>query len=130
MRARRNQLLLLFSIFFIAATATVFAFFVQSQGDVKSNYEKAEYMVPMRDGTKLYTQIYAPRDKSQKYPIILFRTPYSVGDYGAKISRRTLGPNASYSREGFIFVYQDVRGKYKSEGDFVVMKPYIAEKSN
>ncbi len=130
MRARRNLLLLLFSIFFVAAAAAMFAFFVQSQGDIKSNYVKEEYMVPMRDGVNLYTQVYTPREKNQKFPIILFRTPYSVGDYGSKISRRTLGPNASYPSEGFIFVYQDVRGKYKSEGDFVVMKPYRSVKSS
>ncbi|GAF76041.1 unnamed protein product, partial [marine sediment metagenome] len=50
---------------------------VQEKFDIKANYDKAEYIIPMRDGVKLYTQVYTPKDKSQKYPILLFRTPYS-----------------------------------------------------
>lgn len=95
---------------------------VQEKFDIKANYDKAEYMIPMRDGVELYTQVYTPKDKSQKYPILLFRTPYSVGYYKPDSFRLYLGPNLDYAREGFIFVYQDVRGKFKSEGNFVVMK--------
>ena len=97
---------------------------VQEKFDIKANYDKAEYIIPMRDGVKLYTQVYTPKDKSQKYPILLFRTPYSVGYYKPNSFRLYLGPNFDYAREGFIFVYQDVRGKFKSEGNFVVMKPH------
>jgi uncharacterized protein len=85
-------------------------------------------MIPMRDGVKLYTQIYAPKDISQKYPILLFRTPYSIGYYEPNQYRTTLGPNSAYAEEGFIFVYQDVRGKFKSEGEFVVMRPHVINK--
>ncbi|UCC41793.1 MAG: CocE/NonD family hydrolase [Candidatus Aminicenantes bacterium] len=85
-------------------------------------------MIPMRDGVKLYTQVYTPIEKNKKYPIMLFRTPYSVRYYGSKIFRRSLGPNRQYAPEGFIFVYQDVRGKFKSEGEFVVMKPHKPDK--
>lgn len=95
---------------------------------LKNDYTKSEHMIPMRDGVKLYTQVYAPKDQSQKYPIMLFRTPYSIGDYGPEFNRRTLGPNNLYASEGFIFVYQDVRGKFQSEGEFVVMRPHIALK--
>ncbi len=95
---------------------------------VRKLYSKDEYMIPMRDGVKLYTQVYAPRDKSQHYPILLLRTPYSVGSYRPNDYRSILGPNHLYAEEGFIFVYQDVRGKFKSEGDFVVMKPHKAVK--
>ena len=91
--------------------------------DIRAHYEKAEYMVAMRDGIKLYTQVYTPKDNSQKYPIILFRTPYSVQYYGPEHFRREFF-NELYTREGFIFVYQDVRGKFRSEGDFIVMKPH------
>ena len=101
---------------------------VQEKFDIKANYDKAEYMIPMRDGVKLYTQVYTPKDKSQKYPILLFRTPYSVGYYKPNNFRLYLGPNFDYAREGFIFVYQDVRGKFKSGGNFVVMKPHKAVK--
>lgn len=92
--------------------------------DIKANYTKTVHMVPMRDGIKLYTQVYAPKDKSQKYPILLFRTPYSIGYYEPESSRPYLGPNRAYAEEGFTFVYQDVRGKFKSEGEFVVMRPH------
>jgi putative CocE/NonD family hydrolase len=92
--------------------------------DIKANYKRTAHMVPMRDGTKLYTQVYAPKDKSQKYPILLFRTPYSIGYYEPESFRPYLGPNRAYAEEGFIFVYQDVRGKFKSEGEFVVMRPH------
>lgn len=101
---------------------------VQEKFDIKANYDKAEYIIPMRDGVKLYTQVYTPKDKSQKYPILLFRTPYSVGYYKPNSFRLYLGPNFDYAREGFIFVYQDVRGKFKSGGNFVVMKPHKAVK--
>jgi len=97
--------------------------------DIQANYIKSEHMVPMRDGIKLYTQVYVPRDKSLKYPILLFRTPYSVGYYEPGKYRPYLGPNEAYAREVFIFVYQDVRGKFKSEGEFVVMRPHQRIKS-
>ncbi|MFP4082037.1 MAG: CocE/NonD family hydrolase [Candidatus Aminicenantes bacterium] len=96
--------------------------------DIQANYTKAEYLIPMRDGVKLYTQVYTPRDKSHNYPILLFRTPYSVGYYGPDRFRSYLGPNRAYAEEGFIFVYQDVRGKFKSEGEFVVMRPHKSVK--
>ena len=104
--------------------------FTEERYDISAGYTKAEYMIPMRDGVKLYTQVYIPKDTSQKYPILLFRTPYSVGFYGPETYRGYLGPNELYAREGFIFVYQDVRGKFKSEGEFVVMKPYKKLKQN
>lgn len=87
-------------------------------------------MIPMRDGVKLFTQVYAPKDTTQHYPVLLFRTPYSVRNYGADNYRNYLGPNEMYAEEGFIFVYQDVRGKYKSEGEFIVMKPHKTVKHN
>ena len=85
-------------------------------------------MISMRDGVKLFTQVYTPKDKNQKYPILLFRTPYSIGNYGANNYRHVLGPNNDFAREGFIFVYQDVRGKFKSDGEFVVMRAHKKEK--
>ncbi len=99
---------------------------VYSQGNyiLKEHYNKREHMVAMRDGIKLYTQVYIPNDKNREYPIMLFRTPYSVRYYGPSLQRSSLGPNNLYAPEGFIFVYQDVRGKFKSEGDFIVMKPH------
>lgn len=102
----------------------------QENFSTKENYNKKEVMIPMRDGVELFTQVYTPKDQSQKYPIMLFRTPYGIRFYGPKINRLTLGPNQLYAREGFIFVYQDVRGKYQSEGEFIVMSPFIKDKNN
>lgn len=94
---------------------------------ILEKYNKEEFMIPMRDGVKLFTQIYAPKDESKKYPIMLFRTPYSIPPYGNPY-RNSLGPSWLFTEEGFIFVYQDCRGKYKSEGEFVVMKPHNPKK--
>lgn len=90
------------------------------------NYNKAEYQIPMRDGTRLYTVIYSPKDESVKYPIILNRTPYNVAPYGSGkefVFRRGLSP--AFIREGYIFVFQDVRGRFMSEGVFQHMTPFI-----
>lgn len=94
------------------------------------HYTKHEYYIPMRDGVKLFTQVYIPSDRRVTYPILLRRTPYSVGYYGPTYFHDRLGPNDLYPREGFIFVYQDVRGKYQSEGKFVVMRPHNPHKSS
>jgi len=123
---RKNKLHQSQWLCFIGITLLIASSILSSQErfDIKANYDKAEFMIPMRDGVKLYTQVYSPKDTSQKYPILLFRTPYSVGYYGPQNYRRNLGPNRVYALEGFIFVYQDVRGKFKSEGEFVVMRPH------
>jgi len=114
----------------MSVVASVFFLLSQNKYDIQSHYHKAEYMVPMRDGNKLFTQVYTPKDKSQEYPILLYRTPYSIGNYGDEIRRPFLGPNRMYASEGFIFVYQDVRGKFKSAGEFIVMRPHRAQKES
>ena len=105
----------------------IFTYSVLAQTDeplIRNNYKKEVTYIPMRDGVKLYTQIYTPVDETKKYPIMLFRTPYSIRFYGKDQFRTVLGPNGMYADEGFIFVYQDVRGKFQSEGEFIVMKPH------
>jgi uncharacterized protein len=92
---------------------------------VRASYEKHEYRIPMRDGVKLFTVVYTPRDTSQSYPIMMNRTPYSVGPYGDTAYKRSLGPSPAFMRDGYIFVYQDVRGRYMSEGTYVYMTPHI-----
>ena len=92
---------------------------------ITDNYTKREVMIPVRDGIKLFTAIYEPKDKSQKYPILLNRTPYTVAPYGADKFRTSLGPDALFAKEGYIFVYQDVRGKTMSEGEFEDVRPDI-----
>jgi putative CocE/NonD family hydrolase len=95
---------------------------------IKSHYTKQEVMIPMRDGVKLFTSIYAPKDTKQKYPIMLDRTCYSVAPYGPDKFRTSLGPDDLFPREGYFFVYQDVRGRYLSEGEFEDVRPYIPNK--
>jgi putative CocE/NonD family hydrolase len=91
---------------------------------VKENFDKQEVYIPMRDGKKLYTVIYSPKDHSHPYPFLMERTPYSAGPYGDTIYRRSLGPNKDLLHEKYIFVYQDVRGRYMSEGEFQEMTPH------
>ncbi len=91
---------------------------------IKANYTKYEYNIPMRDGKKLFTQVYRPKDASKTYPFLLNRTPYSVSPYGVDSYPSTLGPSPKFAREGYIFVRQDVRGRYLSEGAFVEMTPH------
>jgi putative CocE/NonD family hydrolase len=98
----------------------------RSPESVRSNYTKFEYQIPVRDGVKLFTAVYVPKDKSRQYPILLQRTPYSVGPYGSNSYRSTLGPTDSLMRDGFIFAYQDVRGRFHSEGDFIDEAPHKA----
>ena len=95
---------------------------------VRSTYTKYEYMVPMRDGVRLFTAVYAPKDASQQYPFLLTRTPYSVSPYGVDQYPAQLGPSEHFQKEGFIFVYQDARGRYMSEGEFQQVRPFNASK--
>ena len=96
---------------------------------VKANYTKYEYRIPMRDGKRLFTSVYVPKDDSQTYPILLKRTPYSARPYGADQYPENLGPSPLFAREGYIFVYQDVRGRWMSEGEFVHMRPHLSKKT-
>jgi predicted acyl esterase len=91
---------------------------------IKEHYQKYEYYISMRDGVRLFTSVFVPRDMSQKYPIILNRTPYSVSPYGASATRNSMVPSMSAAREGYIFAYQDVRGRFMSEGEFINVRPY------
>ena len=85
----------------------------------RAHYAKYEYQVPMRDGVKLFTAVYVPKDAGQSWPILLERTPYGAGPYGANnYPGEPLGPSDLFTKEGFIFAYQDVRGCGKSEGVF------------
>jgi uncharacterized protein len=97
----------------------------QAAYDVKAHYTKREVYIPMRDGVKLFTIVYAPSDTTERYPILITRTAYGIAPYGAGSYRAVLGPNNEFAREGYIFVYQDTRGKFKSEGEFVHHVPYV-----
>jgi len=93
---------------------------------IKARYSKLEVRIPMRDGVKLFTSIYVPRDTAADHPILMDRTPYGVAPYGADAYRTSLGPsgNPKFAAANFIFVYQDARGRYESEGAFTEMTPH------
>ncbi len=90
---------------------------------LRANYDKSEHMVPMRDGTELYSIVYTPRFATDPVPVMLFRTPYSIAPYEPGEYRNPLGPSAEFDRAGYVFVFQDVRGKFRSQGDFEVIRP-------
>jgi putative CocE/NonD family hydrolase len=97
---------------------------------VRANYTKFEYRIPMRDGVRLFTSVYAPKDASSTFPFLLTRTPYSVAPYGVDNYRARLGPSDHFDREGFIFVFQDARGRYMSEGEFQQVRPHVPNKQS
>jgi putative CocE/NonD family hydrolase len=96
---------------------------------IRENYTKHEYHIPMRDGVKLFTIVYVPKDASptNRYPMVMQRTCYSVAPYGENEYPAALGPDRYMMRDKYIFVYQDVRGRYMSEGEFVNVRPFVPE---
>lgn len=104
---------------------------LQAQEDSKEAYTKKEVYITMRDGVKLFTAIYTPKDssKDKKYPILMQRTCYSVAPYGEENYKKSLGPNTFLYKDKYIFVYQDVRGRYMSEGVFTNMTPQVEHKT-
>ncbi len=95
---------------------------------VKATYTKYEHYVPMRDGVRLFTAVYIPKDDSKDYGVMMIRTPYSVSPYGVDHYRKSLGPSEKFAREGFIFVLQDVRGRFMSDGEFLDVRPHNPNK--
>src|SRR5262249_52954464 len=96
---------------------------------IRENYERRDFKIPMRDGVRLYTVVYSPKT-SELYPILMRRTPYGVGPYDKTKFPGTLGPNKHFPKEGYIFVSQDVRGCYMSEGTFENMRPHLAKRTS
>ena len=96
------------------------------------HYTKQEVKITMRDGIKLFTAIYIPNNETEQHPIIIWRTPYSISPYGTNnFPTRRLESFFHFIKENYILVFQDVRGKFMSEGKYVNMRPYIpGKKSN
>jgi len=132
MNGRRRGYLGALIVLMAASTAAIQSQQAPAPGfDVRAHYTKFEARIPMRDGKRLFTSIYVPKDTSRTYPFLMTRTPYTVAPYGADNYKTLLGPSESFDRAGYIFVYQDVRGRYMSEGAFVEMRPHIdAPKGN
>jgi hypothetical protein len=102
---------------------------------VRAHYTKYEFRIPMRDGVRLFTAVYVPKasafpEDSGPYPFLMERTPYSVAPYGEDHYPPHLGPSDEFEKAGYIFVYQDVRGRWMSEGEFVEMRPHIDQKKS
>ncbi len=128
MPRRKSSILLLLAV-------AVTAGFAQNKPDtpefnVKEHYTKYEFRIPMRDGAHLFTSVYVPKDISRSFPFLIDRTPYSVGPYGVDQYRTQLGPSSDFDKAGYIFVFQDVRGRYMSEGTFIEMRPHIDNKKS
>jgi putative CocE/NonD family hydrolase len=90
---------------------------------VRSHYTKYEYQIPARDGAKLFTIAYVPKDSTHAWPIMMKRTPYGIPPYGIDSYPTSVGPTDLFAKEGFIFVYQDTRGRGMSEGVFEDIPP-------
>ncbi|WP_439625841.1 CocE/NonD family hydrolase [Gemmata sp.] len=99
-------------------------------GYIKANYTKYEFRVPMRDGVRLFTSVFVPKDDSKTYPMMLTRTPYSCAPYGVDKYPETLRPGERYVKSGYIFVTQDVRGRWMSGGEFVNVRPHNPNKKD
>lgn len=121
-----NRLLLSFAALWLFVSCTE----AQPASQFREAYTKKEVMVPMRDGVKLFTAIYAPKDRSKDHPIILMRTPYSSAPYGEQYRVWWGTQGYHYIDKGYILVVQDVRGRFMSEGDFIDVRPYIPEKKS
>ena len=116
-------------IFFSAIALTCLAQYSQDSAWIRENYVKKEVYITMRDGTRLFTSILAPKDTTVKHPILLTRTPYSCAPYGEdKFPSYWNSYYRYYLREGYIMVKQDVRGRWMSEGQFVDVRPFNTEK--
>jgi putative CocE/NonD family hydrolase len=99
---------------------------------IREQYTKFEYRIPARDGVRLFVSVYVPKDvfaEGKTYPVMMSRTPYSVAPYGVDQYRASLGPSELFTKEQFIFVYADVRGRYLSEGEPTQLKPHVANKA-
>ena len=96
---------------------------------VSEHYNKKEVSIAMRDGTKLHTTIYSPKNTSKQYPILMQRTPYSCRPYGENEFKSKIAPNQYLMKEGNIVVYQDVRGRWNSEGVYDNMRAFIPNKT-
>ncbi|MFK5982741.1 MAG: CocE/NonD family hydrolase [Flavobacteriaceae bacterium] len=116
--------------FWVITICLLFVIKVSAQDGtyVKDNYNKTEYTIEMRDGIKLHTVVYSPKDTSREYPILFQRTPYSCRPYGNDQYKTKIGPNEFLMKEGYIIVYQDVRGRWNSEGVYDNMRAYIPNK--
>jgi putative CocE/NonD family hydrolase len=117
-------------ILFVALLIISTSLFAQDivLGTVGENYTKTEVHIKMRDGASLYTAIYTPKDHSKKYPIMMQRSPYGCAPYGPDKFKKGISPSETMMKEGYIVVYQDVRGRWMSDGMYDNMRAFIPNK--
>jgi uncharacterized protein len=125
MRTSRLGLVLALSAVFVAGSVWLVYSRTDGARQTKARYVKFEYRVPMRDGVTLFTQVYLPTDRTRTYPLLIQRTPFGVSPYGNDRYRPQLGASPKFDSAGYIFVFQDVRGRFQSQGEFVDMRPHI-----
>lgn len=119
-----------FILFFLTLALQLQAQSPADSAFIRDHYTKLEKYIQMRDGVRLFTSIYLPKDQTKKYPILLNRTPYTVAPYGKDQYKKALGPSMLFAHEGYIFVYQDVRGKWMSEGTFEDIRPIVENRKS
>ena len=127
----RSIRLLVIAVFLFALPTLVLAqdpAAAERESYIRLHYNKQEVKIKMRDGVELFTAIYTPKEMGKKYPILIKRTPYSVAPYGADKFPNSLGPSEHFVKAGYIFVNQDVRGRFQSGGEFVQVTPHVATK--
>lgn len=111
------------------ATSVVAQDAQQPESYLRLHYVKSEHLIPMRDGVKLFTGVFSPRDTTRSYPILMKRTPYSCAPYGEDKYPAKVGPSEHFVKAGYILVNQDVRGRFASEGEFVQVTPHRPNKT-
>ena len=121
--------LILFAPFVAAATLAAQQPSVEPPNPVRAAYTKYEHLIPMRDGVRLFTSVYVPKACTAPLPMVMQRTPYSVAPYGIDNYRTSIGPSDHFLKAGVIAVYQDVRGRYLSEGEWVEVRPHNPNKT-
>src|SRR5436190_8917408 len=121
---------LLFTLFSLATSHATAADLAPDTNAVwlAEHYTKYEHRIPMRDGVRLFTRVYVPKDDSQAWPIILNRTPYALKPYGSDNFNEPAGQFRNFARDKFILVAQDVRGRYGSEGTYIHVRPFNPNK--
>src|SRR5882724_3358769 len=108
------------SIAFVACALPLSA---QTPPDLSQHFSKTDVMIRMRDGIQLHTEIYAPKTATGKLPFLITRTPYGQNLDPQGFNMMLAGPYLELAEEGYVFVFQDIRGRYKSEGKFVMLRP-------
>jgi uncharacterized protein len=115
---------------FIAIILYTQVVYSQQFTDLRQKYDKQEVYITMRDGVRLFTSVYTPKNGSVRHPFLITRTPYDIEPGGPDSFNYFVQSYKRYTDEEYIMVYQDVRGKYMSEGEFEDIRPVIPEKKS